>query len=126
MLLRPFCSNFDVLLSVFCKKVVQNGNAEGYAEISAEVTHEAIDDPSHRRTVGGDCRLEVQASGRNSGNYDQVGLRKDRRSTNHPDISLIRPETDSLPDVEENLSLEQREALTDCKCLDGPCCWSLI
>ena len=46
---------------------------EGCTEISAEVTHEAMDNPScHRRTVGGDRQLEVQASERNSGNSDQV------------------------------------------------------
>ena len=40
--LGPSCSNFNVFLSVFCGKVVQNENAEDYAE---EVTNEAIDGP---------------------------------------------------------------------------------
>ena len=46
-----------MFLSVFCKKVVQNRNAEDYAE---GVTHDAIDGSlSRRRSVGGDRRLEV-------------------------------------------------------------------
>ena len=49
-----FCSKFDIFLFVFCMKVVQNGNAKGYAEISAKMTHKSIDGPlSHQRIVGG-------------------------------------------------------------------------
>ena len=63
MCLGRLCSNFNVFLSVFCRKVVQNRNVDDCAE---EVTHEAID------YVGGDRRLEVQEYWSNSGNYDQV------------------------------------------------------
>ena len=50
-------------------KVVQNGKAENFAEM----THESIESPSSpRQTVGGDRRLKVRASGSNSVNFDQV------------------------------------------------------
>ena len=71
--LEPFCSNFNVFLSLFCRNVVQRGNAEGYEEIIEEEIHKAIDEPSsHPQTAGGDRRLEVQVSRSNSMNYNNV------------------------------------------------------
>ena len=52
---------------------VQRQNVEGLEEISVEVTHKAIDSmSSHKWTVVGDHRLDIQASGRNSGKFDNV------------------------------------------------------
>ena len=59
-----------MVLSVFCRKIIQNINAEDCAE---EAIHEAIDDPSfHRESIGFGHRLEVKEYRSNSGNSDQV------------------------------------------------------
>jgi len=107
---------------VFCSKVVKNRNAEDCAE---EVTHEAIDGPSfHQRSVDGGRRLEVQASGSNSGNFDQVwgygridGPSTDRRTVmenRHSNQRLV-----PLPKVEEKLTVERwRHRRTVCVSTD--------
>ena len=75
------------------RKIVQNRYAEGCAEISAEVTHEAIDSPSsHRWTIDGDRRLEVQASGSDLEILTKFGCTEGsmvRRQINGPSWKII-------------------------------------
>ena len=58
----------------------------------------------HRRTVGGDRRLTIYASGETWGNLTKCGATEGL--TVHPVKSSLSLEIVPVPEVEENLSME--------------------
>ena len=65
--LKPFCSNFNMIFLFVLQERCPKPKCKRLWRYSREVTHEG-----HQRTVDGDRRLDVQASGSNSGNFDKV------------------------------------------------------
>ena len=58
--LEPYYRSFNMFLSLFCTKGVQNKNTKGNWDSMQRWPTKAIDGlSSHRRTVDVDCRLEV-------------------------------------------------------------------
>ena len=114
--LEPSCSIFNMILSLFLQENCSKPKCRRQLIFSAEVTHKGH-------------WLKVQAPRETQEIWPSDGLRKDRRfvdwSTYNPVESSIVLEIVPLLEIEESLSMEQRQTSTDCRRIDWLWCWSV-
>lgn len=122
--MQSFYRSFNMLLSFFCRKVVQNKNAKGSLDLLLKWPTKTINGPSfHPHTVDGDMSTKVQESRETRGNLTKGGSMEG--TTDCHIESSIRSENVPVPKIEESLSTETRKASMDSRRIDGPCCWSI-
>ena len=118
----PFCANFDISFSLFCRKSVQSWMRRFWAKNAEETTYGAYDGPSCLwRSIGGSVEKLLKKDGEV---WPSVGLRSLWRSvmamTVHPAGSSWRTEKWSQYPDSKSWSILKRRPSTDRCAYDGP------